>query len=66
MTKVTLNESEFRALKEIIADRLQTLQNNLKKLKKKLNKHSSNLDEYEAYIKNYITYDIHNRLQEAK
>ena len=59
MTKVTLNESEFRALKEIIADRLQTLQNNLKK-------HSSNLDEYEADIKNYITYDIHNRLQEAK
>ena len=59
MTKVTLNESEFRALKEIIADRLQTLQNNLKK-------QSSNLDEYEADIKNYITYGIHNRLQEAK
>ena len=57
--KLTLEQHEFNALKEIIDDRLNSL-------KKNLAKHSDNLDEYESNIKNYTTYDLHVKLSEAK
>ena len=57
--KLTLEQHEFNALKEIIDDRLNSL-------KKNLAKHSDNLDEYESDIKNYTTYDLHVKLSEAK
>ena len=57
--KLTLNQSEFIVLKGIIDERLNSL-------KETLAKHSDNLDEYESYIKNYTTYDIHRKLMEVK
>ena len=58
MTKLTLEQHEFIALKAIIDDRLNTL-------KKNIAKHSDKLDEYESDIKNYTTYDIHAKLSEV-
>ena len=58
MTKLTLEQHEFDALKAIIADRLNTLQKNIVK-------NSDRLDEYQSDIKNYTTYDIHRKLSEA-
>ena len=57
--KLTLNQSEFIVLKEIIAERLS-------KLEATISKNSDKLDEYERDIKNYTTYDIHCKLMEAK
>ena len=57
--KLTLEQHEFNALKEIIDDRLNSL-------KETIAKHSDNLDEYESNIKNYTTYDLHVKLSEAK
>ena len=57
--KLTLEQHEFNALKEIIDDRLNSL-------KETIAKHSDNLDEYERDIKNYTTYDIYRKLMEAK
>jgi len=59
MTKLTLEQHEFDVLKEIIADRLNSL-------KKNIVKHSDNLDKYERDITNYTTYDIHCKLSEAR
>ena len=58
MTKLTLEQHEFDALKAIIADRLNSLQKNIAK-------NSDKLDEYDSDIKNYTTYDIHRKLQEV-
>ena len=59
MTKLTLEQHEFNALKEIIDERLTQLKCTIKR-------HSGNLDEYERDIKNYTTYDIHRKLMEVK
>ena len=59
MTKLTLEQHEFDALKAIIADRLNSLQKNIAK-------NSDKLDEYDSDIKNYTTYDIHCKLMEVK
>ena len=59
MTKLTLERHEFITLKEIIDERLNTLE-------KYLVKQYDNLDEYERDITNYTTYDLHVKLSEAK
>ena len=59
MTKLTLEQHEFNALKEIIDERLTQLKGTLKR-------HHANLDEYESDITNYTTYDIHCKLMEVK
>ena len=56
--KLTLEQHEFDVLKGIIDDRLNSL-------KKNIAKHSDTLDQYESDIKNYTTYDIHCKLEEA-
>ena len=56
--KLTLEQHEFNALKEIIDERLTQLKGTLKR-------HHANLDEYESDIRNYTTYDIHRKLMEA-
>ena len=57
--KLTLEQHEFNALKEIIDERLTQLKCTIKR-------HSGNLDEYESNIKNYTTYDLHVKLSEVK
>ena len=57
--KLTLNQSEFIVLKEIIAERLS-------KLEATISKNSDKLDAYERDIRNYTTYDIHCKLMEVK
>ena len=57
--KLTLNQSEFIVLKEIIAQRLS-------KLEATISKNSDKLDKYESDIRNYTTYDLHVKLSEAK
>ena len=59
MTKLSLEQHEFVALKAIIDDRLNTLQKNLAK-------NSDRLDEYESDIRNYTTYDIDVKLSKIK
>ena len=59
MTKLTLEQHEFDVLKEMITERLNTLE-------KYLVKQYDNLDEYERDITNYTTYDLHVKLSEAK
>ena len=59
MTKLTLERHEFITLKEMIDERLNTLE-------KYLVKQYDNLDEYERDITNYTTYDLHVKLSEAK
>ena len=59
MTKLSLEQHEFVALKAIIDDRLNTLQKNLAK-------NSDRLDEYESDIRNYTTYDLHVKLSKIK
>ena len=56
--KLTLNQSEFIVLKEIIDERLT-------RIKGTISKNSDNLDEYERDIRNYTTYDIHRKLMEV-
>ena len=57
--KLTLNQSEFIVLKEMVDERFNKLKADLKRC-------TANLDEYESDIKNYTTYDIHCKLMEAK
>ena len=57
--KLTLNQSEFIVLKEMVSERLS-------KLEMTISKNSDNLDEYESNIKNYTTYDLHRKLSEVK
>ena len=57
--KLTLNQSEFIVLKEIIAERLS-------KLEATISKNSDKLDKYECDIRNYTTYDLHVKLSEVK
>ena len=59
MPKLTLERHEFITLKEMIDERLNTLE-------KYLVKQYDNLDEYERDITNYTTYDLHVKLSEAK
>ena len=59
MTKLTLEQHEFNALKEIIDERLTQLKCTIKR-------HSGNLDEYERDIKNYTTYDLHCKLSSIR
>ena len=59
MTKLSLEQHEFIALKAIIDDRLNTLKRDLKRC-------TANLDEYESEIKNYTTYDLHVKLSKIK
>ena len=58
MTKLILEQHEFDVLKAMIAERLS-------KLEKTISKNSDKLDEYESDIRNYTTYDLHRKLQEA-
>ena len=57
--KLTLNQSEFIVLKEMVDERFNKLKADLKRC-------TANLDEYESDIKNYTTYDIYRKLMEAK
>ena len=59
MTKLTLEQHEFIVLKGMIRERLNSL-------KETIAKNSDKLDEYESNIKNYTTYDLYNKLMEAK
>ena len=56
--KLTLNQSEFDVLKEMVDERYQ-------KLLSILSNKKSVLNEYERDIKNYTTYDIHAKLMEV-
>ena len=58
MTKLILEQHEFTVLKEMVSERLS-------KLEKTISKNSDKLDEYESDIRNYTTYDLHRKLQEA-
>ena len=53
--KLTLTQSEYVVLKEIIEKRLE-------KLKETIDKNYTELDEYERDIKNYTTYDLNHKL----
>ena len=57
--KLTLKQHEFDVLKEMVDERFNKLQRDLKRC-------TANLDEYESSIKNYTTYDIHRKLSEVK
>jgi hypothetical protein len=56
---ITINQSEFKALYEILEQRLN-------KIKDNLSKHSEKLDKYESDIKNYTTYDLFMKLHAIK
>ena len=56
---ITINQSEFQVLYEILEQRLN-------KLKDNINKHSEKLDKYESDIKNYTTYDLFMKLHTIK
>ena len=57
--KLTLTQSEYVVLKEIIEKRLE-------KLKETSDKNYTELDEYERDIKNYTTYDLNHKLTHLK
>ena len=57
--KLTLTQSEYVVLKEIIEKRLE-------KLKETIDKNYTELDEYERDIKNYTTYDLNPKLTHLK
>ena len=57
--KLTLTQSEYVVLKEIIEKRLE-------KLKETIDKNYTELDEYERDIKNYTTYDLNHKLTHLK
>ncbi len=57
--KLTLNQSEFDVLKEMVDERYQ-------KLLSILSNKKSVLNDYEKDIKNYTTYDLHVKLSEVK
>ena len=56
---ITINQSEFKTLYEILEQRLN-------KLKDNINKHSEKLDKYESNIKNYTTYALFMKLHTIK
>ena len=56
---ITINQSEFKTLYEILEQRLN-------KLKDNINKHADKLDKYESDIKNYTTYDLFMKLHTIK
>ncbi len=56
---ITINQSQFKALYEILEQRLN-------KLKDNLSKHADKLDKYESDIKNYTTYDLFMKLHAIK
>ena len=58
MPKLTLEQHELTIIKAMIRERLNSIQKNI-------DKHSDKLDEYESDIRNYTTYDLHRKLQEA-
>tara|TARA_B100001996_G_scaffold191799_1_gene146790 strand:- start:460 stop:639 length:180 start_codon:yes stop_codon:yes gene_type:complete len=58
MKTITFNDEEFVALSGIIADRLNTFQ-------KSIAKQPAGTDPEFSDIRNYITYDLHNKLQGA-
>ena len=57
--KLTLNQSEFDVLKEMVDERYQ-------KLLSILSNKKSVLNDYEKDIKNYTTYDLYTKLMEVK
>ena len=57
--KLTLNQSEFIVLKEMVDERFNKLKADLKRC-------TANLDEYESNIENYTTYDLHVKLSKVK
>ena len=57
--KLTLTQSEYVVLIEIIEKRLE-------KLKETIDKNYTELDEYETDIKNYTTYDLNHKLTHLK
>ena len=57
--KLTLTQSEYVVLKEIIEKRLE-------KIKETIDKNYTELDEYERDIKNYTTYDLNHKLTHLK
>ena len=57
--KLTLTQSEYVVLKEIIEKRLE-------KLKETIDKNYTELDEYERDIKNYTTYELNHKLTHLK
>ena len=57
MKKLTLEQHEFDVIREVFAERLLKLRENLLK-------HSNDLDDHERDIRNYTTYDIHCKLME--
>ena len=59
MKKLTFEQHEFEILREVFAERLLKLRENLLK-------NSDKLDVYERDIRNYTTYDIHCKLMEVK
>ena len=58
MTKLTLEQHEFDVIREVFAERLL-------KLRETIVKQGNKLDAYERDIRNYTTYDLHRKLQEA-
>ena len=57
--KLTLTQTEYVVLKEIIEKRLE-------KLKETIQRNKDDLDEYERDIKNYTTYDLNHKLTHLK
>ena len=57
--KLTLTQSEYVVLKEIIENRLE-------KIKETIQRNKDDLDEYERDIKNYTTYDLNHKLTHLK
>lgn len=57
--KLTLTQSEYVVLKEIIEKRLE-------KIKETIQRNKDDLDEYERDIKNYTTYDLNHKLTHLK
>ncbi len=57
--KLTLTQSEYVVLKEIIEKRLE-------KIRETIDKNYTELDEYERDIKNYTTYDLNHKLTHLK
>ena len=57
--KLTLTQSEYVVLKEIIEKRLE-------KIRETIQRNKDDLDEYERDIKNYTTYDLNHKLTHLK
>jgi Na+/phosphate symporter len=57
--KLTLTQSEYVVLKDIIEKRLE-------KIKETIQRNKDDLDEYERDIKNYTTYDLNHKLTHLK